>query len=75
MLQIINLDLFETVALAVVVLFLGMFIKKKIVFLEEYCIPSPVIGGLVIALVNYIFYLCGYAFAFNETGGQNGFNH
>ncbi|WP_202108912.1 sodium/glutamate symporter [Succinivibrio dextrinosolvens] len=67
MLQIINLDLFETVALAVVVLFLGMFIKKKIVFLEEYCIPSPVIGGLVIALVNYIFYLCGYAFAFNET--------
>ncbi len=67
MLQIINLDLFETLALAVVVLFLGMFLKKKIVFLEEYCIPSPVIGGLVIALVNYIFYLCGYAFAFNET--------
>lgn len=67
MLQIINLDLFETLALAVVVLFLGMILKKKIVFLEEYCIPSPVIGGLVIALVNYIFYLCGYAFAFNET--------
>ena len=67
MLQIINLDLFETVALAVVVLFLGMFLKKRIVFLEEYCIPSPVIGGLVIALVNYIFYLCGYVFAFNKT--------
>ena len=67
MLQIINLDLFETVALAVVVLFLGMFLKKRIVFLEEYCIPSPVIGGLVIALVNYIFYLCGYVFASNKT--------
>lgn len=67
MMQIINLDLFETVALAVVVLFLGMFLKKRIVFLEEYCIPSPVIGGLVIALINYIFYLCGYAFAFNKT--------
>lgn len=65
--QIINLDLFETVALAVVVLFLGMLLKKRIVFLEEYCIPSPVIGGLVIALINYIFYLCGYAFAFNKT--------
>lgn len=35
---------------AILVLFLGKFLNEKIAFLREYNIPSPVTGGLTIAL-------------------------
>ena len=42
----IALDMYQTVAIAVLVLMLGAFLRKKIHFLEKFCIPAPVIGGL-----------------------------
>jgi len=41
----------QTLALAVVVLLLGQGLKKKVAFLEKYCIPAPVVGGLIFALL------------------------
>lgn len=66
MLEIVNLNMYETAGLAVVVLFLGMHIKRMVPLLEEYCIPSPVVGGLIIALVNFCFYLYGIVFVTSE---------
>ena len=43
----IALDMYQTVAIAVLVLMLGAFLRKKIHFLEKFCIPAPVIGGLL----------------------------
>lgn len=52
----ITLDMYQTVAVAVVVLMIGNFLKKKISFLQRFCIPSPVIGGLLFAIFTLILY-------------------
>lgn len=57
----ITLDMYQTVAVAVVVLIIGNFLKKKISFLQRFCIPSPVIGGLLFAIFTLILYATGIA--------------
>lgn len=37
----LHLDMYQTLAIAVLVLLLGRFLKKKINFLEKFCIPAP----------------------------------
>ena len=39
----IELDMYQTLAVAVLVLMLGAYLKSKIYFLEKFCIPAPVI--------------------------------
>lgn len=46
-----KLDMVQTAALAVIVLFIGQRIKDRVPFLEKYCIPSPVVGGLLFAIL------------------------
>ncbi len=45
----INLDIYQTAAVAVFVYAVGRFLKKKIPFFDKYCIPSAVIGGILFA--------------------------
>lgn len=47
----LQLDMVQTIALAVVVLILGQAIRKKVDFLTRFCIPAPVIGGLIFAIL------------------------
>ena len=64
----IQLDMYQTLAVAVLVLLLGNFLKKRINFLEKFCIPSPVIGGLLFAIMTCICYTTGIAeFSFDDT--------
>ncbi|MCB2314030.1 sodium/glutamate symporter [Clostridium tagluense] len=49
-----KLDMIQAVALAVVVLFIGQKIKNKLEVLDKYCIPAPVIGGLIFAIITLI---------------------
>jgi len=49
-----KLDMIQAAALAVVVLFVGQKIKNKLVFLDRYCIPAPVIGGLIFAILTLV---------------------
>lgn len=51
--------MYQTIAVAVVVLILGAFLKIKISFLEKFCIPAPVIGGLIFAIFTLICYSTG----------------
>ena len=51
--------MYQTIAVAVVVLILGAFLKRKISFLERFCIPAPVIGGLIFAIFTLICYSTG----------------
>lgn len=46
--HVLNIDMYQTLAFAVGVLFIGGFLKKKISILEKFCIPAPVIGGLIL---------------------------
>lgn len=52
----VQIDMYQTLALAVVVLMLGQFLKKKIGFLEKFCIPAPVIGGLIFSIFTCVCY-------------------
>lgn len=47
-----KLDMIQTVALAIVVYYFGAWVKTKIKILDKFCIPSPVVGGLIFALLN-----------------------
>ena len=50
----IKMDMIQTVGLAVIILILGRFLRKKVKFFETYCIPSPVVGGFLFAIINLI---------------------
>ena len=64
----LKFDMYQTIAIAVAMLFLGTYLKKRIYFLEKFCIPSPVIGGLLFAIVSCILHNLGIVeFAFDET--------
>lgn len=51
------LDDRETLILAVLVLFAGKFINKRIHFLRKYNIPEPVTGGILASLIIALIYI------------------
>jgi len=56
----------ETIIIAILVLFLGRFINKKINILSFYNIPEPVTGGIIASLVFSLFYfLSDISFSFS----------
>ncbi len=57
-----TLDERETLILAVLVLFLGKYINKKIKFLRTYNIPEPVTGGIIASIIVCVIYIL-----FNST--------
>ena len=64
----IQLDMYQTMAIAVIVLMLGHFLKSKFNFLEKFCIPAPVVGGLIFAIFTCVCYSTGIAeFSFDDT--------
>ena len=54
----IQLDMYQTIAVAVVVLMLGNFLNHRIAILERFCIPAPVIGGSKRSLYGILLYIC-----------------
>ncbi|MCI6537825.1 sodium/glutamate symporter [uncultured Eubacterium sp.] len=64
----LHLDMYQTLAIAVLVLLLGRFLKRKINFLEKFCIPAPVVGGLLFAILTCVLYATGIAeVSFDDT--------
>jgi ESS family glutamate:Na+ symporter len=55
-------DARQTLLIAVLVLFLGRYLNKKIKFLKAYNIPEPVTGGIIASICFSVFY-----FIFGET--------
>ena len=63
----IQLDMYQTIAVAVVVLMLGKFLKERVSLLERFCIPAPVIGGVIFAIFTCLCYVTGIAeFSFDD---------
>lgn len=64
----LNLDMYQTVAVAVLALFIGVMLKEKIKFLTTFCIPAPVVGGMIFAIIFCILYALGILeINFDET--------
>ncbi|QSX06301.1 sodium/glutamate symporter [Sedimentibacter sp. zth1] len=57
--MIIKLDLYQTVAMAVLVFYIGSVLKKRVSLFEKYCIPSPVVGGILFALLTLLLNVTG----------------
>ena len=55
-------DARQTLLIAVLVLFLGRYLNKKVKFLKAYNIPEPVTGGIIASICFSVFY-----FIFGET--------
>lgn len=62
----------QTLALAALVVYFGRFLKKKIHIIDKYNLPSPVIGGFLLAfllavLKSYDIFQITFTKAFEET--------
>lgn len=58
----IQLDILQSLGIAIIALALGTYLKNKISFLKTFFIPSPVVGGLIISFIVLIL---------KETGAYN----
>lgn len=67
----ISLNMYQTLAAAVAVFFLGGFLKERIALLRKYCIPAPVIGGTIFSILNCILYTQGIWNYSQDTVMQN----
>nr|WP_307776448.1 sodium/glutamate symporter [uncultured Cetobacterium sp.] len=47
-------DMIATVAMGLISLYIGKYMKKKMVFLDKFGIPAPVMGGILFALVHLL---------------------
>lgn len=64
----IGFDMYQTAAVAVLMLYIGSLLKSRISVLETFCIPSPVIGGLLFAIFSCVLHVTGTAtLSFDET--------
>ena len=57
----ITMNMYHATAVAALVLMLGRLLVKKVPVFSRYCIPAPVVGGLVYSLVHLALYMTGVA--------------
>ena len=71
--MVLSLNLYQTVAVAVVVFYVGNCLKKKVNFFQKYCIPAPVIGGIIFALLALVLNVTGVMTIQTDDTMQNVF--
>ncbi len=54
--MIIEVEAFVATTIGMLVFFLGALLTREIAFLRNFNIPEPVSGGLVVALVTWVFF-------------------
>ena len=52
----LSLDMIQTAGIGALALIVGMFLTRKVSFLQKYCIPSPVSGGIIFSLLTLALY-------------------
>ena len=52
----IELDMIQTAGIGALALIVGMFLTRKVSFLQKFCVPSPVSGGIIFSLVTLVLY-------------------
>lgn len=50
----LNLDITSTLILSIILFIIGNFTKNRVNILNRFCIPSPVIGGLLFSLLTLV---------------------
>ena len=52
----IELDMIQTAGIGALALLVGMVLTRKVAFLQKFCVPSPVSGGIIFSLVTLALY-------------------
>ena len=52
----IQLDMIQSAGIGALALIVGMVLTRKVGFLQKFCIPSPVSGGIIFSLFTLILY-------------------
>ena len=52
----IEVDMIQTAGIGALALIVGMVLTRKVGFLQKFCIPSPVSGGIIFSLFTLILY-------------------
>lgn len=64
----IELDMIQTAGIGALALIVGMFLTRKVSFLQRFCVPSPVSGGIIFSLLTLALYgWCNVEVSFNGT--------
>ena len=52
----IELDMIQTAGIGALALIVGMVLTRKVAFLQKFCVPSPVSGGVIFSLITLMLY-------------------
>ena len=52
----IELDMIQTAGIGALALIVGMVLTRKVDFLQKFCVPSPVSGGIIFSLLTLALY-------------------
>ena len=64
----IGLDMIQTAGIGALALIAGMVLTRKVAFLQKFCIPSPVSGGIIFSLLTLALYgWCDIEVSFDGT--------
>ena len=64
----IELDMVQTAGIGALALIVGMVLTRKVAFLQRFCIPSPVSGGIIFSLITLMLYgWCDIEVSFDGT--------
>ena len=64
----IDLDMIQAAGVGALALLVGMGLTRKVAFLQKFCVPSPVSGGLIFSLITLILYgWFDIEISFNDT--------
>ena len=55
----IELNMIQTAGIGALALTVGMALTRKVAFLQKFCVPSPVSGGIIFSLATLLLYSCG----------------
>jgi len=63
-----ELDMIQTAGIGAFALIVGMVLTRKVTFLQKYCVPSPVSGGVIFSLLTLVLYgWCNVKVSFDST--------
>ena len=64
----IELDMVQTAGIGALALIVGMVLTRKVAFLQKFCVPSPVSGGIIFSLLTLALYgWCDIEISFDGT--------
>ena len=64
----IELDMIQTAGIGALALLVGMVLTRKVAFLQKFCVPSPVSGGIIFSLITLMLYgWCNIEVSFDGT--------